>query len=478
MFISFPTHLCSSLVMDRQSTSTSVYNNNDEFDAMKNHLDAKMDKHLEELKSLMKTGKRSSSSSRRRSSAHASELPSPARSHRHRHHHRQQREDQELNTNLHSTTSPSTLASSPSDFKASSPLDMGHLRRQAPQDYAQEKLPKLKSATSMSYYDLDTDHEIPFYGTHDPDEYLEWERKMDDYLKLHQVRSEDQVKCATSNFHDYASTWWPHTPLKSFNMSWPKTKKAMRREFMPFTYTEHLQRQLENTIQGSKSLDEYFKEMKKALRQAGVDDPIWMKFYFMMGLNNHISKTIFLDNYESLDDIYFGALKAEQEHKKAKASPPQAHFAMTKLHDGEHEDSTTMMSKPDELQDDAPKFDFTDIPLCGIDNAESTTTLFEDGAVTTTTTEPLKEQDLEASDKVASKDDASIFGGENEMIEHGIFPSVMEANNDVPSSAFIHGDIDDDLNDMSTYIESESEFTTSPVYDELPHVRRATTPTT
>ena len=137
MFISFPTHLCSSLAMDRQSTSTSVYNHNDEFDAMKKNLDAKMQAQMEELKALIKTGKRSSSSSRRRSSAHASELPSPARSHRHRHPHRQEREGQELNTNHRSMTSPSTVASSP--------LDMRHLRRQAPQDYIQAKLPKLKS---------------------------------------------------------------------------------------------------------------------------------------------------------------------------------------------------------------------------------------------------------------------------------------------------------------------------------------------
>ena len=53
---------------------------------------------------------------------------------------------------------------------------------------------------------------------------------------------------------------------KSYNMSWPKTKRALRREFVPPTYMEQLQRQLENTIQGSKSIDEYFKEMKKALR--------------------------------------------------------------------------------------------------------------------------------------------------------------------------------------------------------------------
>ena len=52
LFISFPTHICSSLVMDRQSTSISVYNNN-EFDAMNNNFDAKMQAQMEELKALI-----------------------------------------------------------------------------------------------------------------------------------------------------------------------------------------------------------------------------------------------------------------------------------------------------------------------------------------------------------------------------------------------------------------------------------------
>uniref|UniRef100_A0A452Z0C8 Retrotransposon gag domain-containing protein n=1 Tax=Aegilops tauschii subsp. strangulata TaxID=200361 RepID=A0A452Z0C8_AEGTS len=152
-----------------------------------------------------------------------------------------------------------------------------------------------KSTTSTSYFEFTDDDEIPFFGTHDPEEYLKWECKMDD-LKLHQVPSEDQVKCATSTLHDYASTWWLHRPSTSFTMTWPTMKKVMRREFVPSTYMEHRQRQLENTIQGSKSLDEYFKNVKRALRRASVDEPIWMKFYFMMGLNNDISRTIFLEN--------------------------------------------------------------------------------------------------------------------------------------------------------------------------------------
>ena len=59
----------------------------------------------------------------------------------------------------------------------------------------------------------------------------------------------------------------------------------------------------------------------------------------------------------------------------------------------------------------------------------------------------------------------------------------MEESDDVPSSAFIHGDGDemvqhgtfpsttatyDDLSDFCHHIESESDFTTSPIYDVLP----------
>ncbi|KAE8809631.1 hypothetical protein D1007_13798 [Hordeum vulgare] len=229
----------------------------------------------------------------------------------------------------------------------------------------------------MSYYDFDTDFQIPIYGTQDPEEYLEQERKMDTDLKLLQVPSEDQVKYTTRNFHEYALTWWLYTPSKSFEMIWSKMKKAMRQEFVPCTYTEHLQLLLENTIQGSKPLGEYFMEMNKALRRAGVDDPIWMKFHFMMGWNNDIAKTISTNTYKSLDDLYFGSLKEEQELKA------------------------------------------------------------KDGVVMRTTTDPLMEHALEASDKVVSKDDACIFGGESDAvpssafilddgddkIEHGIFPS-------------------------------------------------------
>ena len=49
---------------------------------------------------------------------------------------------------------------------------------------------------------------------------------------------------------------------------------------------------------------------------------------------------------------------------------------------------------------------------------------------------------------------AFIHGDDNEMVEHGIFPSTTATY--------------DDLSDLCHHIESESDFTTSPIYDELP----------
>ena len=40
---------------------------------------------------------------------------------------------------------------------------------------------ELSTTTHTSYFDYDDNNELHFYGTHDPEEYLEWEEKMDNY---------------------------------------------------------------------------------------------------------------------------------------------------------------------------------------------------------------------------------------------------------------------------------------------------------
>lgn len=64
-------------------------------------------------------------------------------------------------------------------------------------------------------------------------------------------------------------------------------------------------------------------------------------------------------------DDFMPALNADRHIKEAKTTHANAHYTMTKLHEGEHEDSSTNIFKPNEmiLRDDAPKFDTIAIPL-------------------------------------------------------------------------------------------------------------------
>lgn len=98
------------------------------------------------------------------------------------------------------------------------------------------------------------------------------------------------------------------------------------------------------------------------------------------------------------------------------------------------------------LRDDAPKFDFTAIPLGhGIEDAMSSMT-FSKTSIDDYDYGPFEDHTLEANDLVATKEQAINFGGDTEMVKHGMFPSVMEVNDDVPPSrTLILGDHDEML---------------------------------
>ena len=150
----------------------------------------------------------------------------------------------------------------------------------------------------------------------------------------------------------------------------------MRQEFLPSTLSEDLRHHLENTTQGCKPLDEYLLEMKQALQRAGEDDPTWMKYHFMIGLKDQsIIEAMLLRSHNSLDELFDDVLMEARSIKEAEATRAQEHVMATTHQEGEHEDDST---------------------------------------------------------KVASEDKAfSYDGGDDDMTEHGMFPSVMAASEDV-----------------------------------------------
>ena len=64
-------------------------------------------------------------------------------------------------------------------------------------------------------------------------------------------------------------------------MTWNEMKVVMRKRFILNHYYRDLYNKLQGLIQGSKSIDEYYKEMEIAMIRANVEDdlePPWRDF--------------------------------------------------------------------------------------------------------------------------------------------------------------------------------------------------------
>ena len=87
----------------------------------------------------------------------------------------------------------------------------------------------------------------------------------------HHYSEEKKVKLAVIRFTNYAIIWWDHlVTIRRQNqehpiMTWNQMKVVMRKIFIPNRYYRDLHKKLQGLIQGSKSADKYYKEMKIAM---------------------------------------------------------------------------------------------------------------------------------------------------------------------------------------------------------------------
>ena len=101
-----------------------------------------------------------------------------------------------------------------------------------------------------------------FAGKYNADEYLDWERSMEDFLECHHYSERKKVILATLEFTDYAALWWSQfkgrvqrdeeDPIES----WRDLKRIMRKKFVPGTYTRDLHTSLRNLKQGTMSVEQ------------------------------------------------------------------------------------------------------------------------------------------------------------------------------------------------------------------------------
>ena len=163
----------------------------------------------------------------------------------------------------------------------------------------------------------------PFKGKNDPEAYLEWETKMEQIFSYHCYNEERKVKVAALEFSDYALIWWDQVQKERERNrdypvdTWEEMKALMRRRFVPSWYHRELHNKLQRLTQGSKSVDEYHKEMEVALIRANInEDREATMSRFLHGLNREIGDIVELHHYEELDELVHQAIKVEQQLKR------------------------------------------------------------------------------------------------------------------------------------------------------------------
>ncbi|WVZ98177.1 hypothetical protein U9M48_043646 [Paspalum notatum var. saurae] len=209
-----------------------------------------------------------------------------------------------------------------------------HDRRHHRRGHREERLGKLKF--TMPKFD----------GGSDPETYFTWELKVDKIFRLHNYTEEKKLAMASLEFEGYALIWWEQllqdreedeeNPIAT----WAEMKREMRIRFVPKHYRRDLFDKLQNLKQGSYSVEEYYKEMEKAMIRANVyEDEEQTMARFMAGLHRNIQRIVEFQSYRHLIDLVHQATKAERQQQQDAKSSKSLPFGTRTMSGGSKSDS-------------------------------------------------------------------------------------------------------------------------------------------
>ncbi|KAK8635074.1 hypothetical protein V6N13_022952 [Hibiscus sabdariffa] len=102
---------------------------------------------------------------------------------------------------------------------------------------------------------------------------------------------------------------------------WAEMKRIMRKRFVPSHYHCDLFQKLQGLKQGSRSVDDYFKEMEMALMRANIEeDREATMARFLNGLNTDIANVVELQHYVELDEMVHMAIKVKRQQRRRTTS--------------------------------------------------------------------------------------------------------------------------------------------------------------
>ena len=140
---------------------------------------------------------------------------------------------------------------------------------------------------------------------------------------IHRQLEEKKVKLVVVEFTNYAMVWWERLVVERRRnrerpvSTWEELKTIMKKRYVPKHYYRELFNRLQMITQGTKSVEEYHKELEMTMIRANVneDEEVTMS-RFLNGLNRDISNVVELQSYVDLEELVHLANKVEGQLKR------------------------------------------------------------------------------------------------------------------------------------------------------------------
>ncbi|XP_040938022.1 uncharacterized protein [Gossypium hirsutum] len=206
------------------------------------------------------------------------------------------------------------------------------------------KVIKVQTLVNEGEVDDIMDHE----NKKDPEAYLEWEKKIELVFECHNYSEAKKVKLAAIEFSNYAMIWWDQFVTSRRQngerpiTTWTEMKAVKRRRFIPSYYHRELYQKLQNLTQGTKSVEDYYKEMEIAMIRADVqEDREATMARFLAGLNREIPNIVELQHYVEIVDMVHMAIKVEKQIKKKGSARGYSYSNTSKWNQGSSKSAST-----------------------------------------------------------------------------------------------------------------------------------------
>ena len=158
-----------------------------------------------------------------------------------------------------------------------------------------------------------------FKGEENSEAYIDWELKVEKIFRIHNFSEEKKVAMASLEFEDYANIWWEeqqaHRELHRQGpiSTWDEMKYEMYARFVQEHYCQDLFNKLQQLKKGTKSAEEYYKEMEMTVLRVDLKELEEQTMArFLSGLNYPIRKIVDFQPYKNMTELLYQDTKVER----------------------------------------------------------------------------------------------------------------------------------------------------------------------